>query len=695
MQSQRPSLASLKKRRREQGVVSLGARARGCLSVSEEAAEQCIQERRERDGEEGETSDDRLGFPPTQVLLGGDTGESQTIELLSPEKSAFDLTRLAASRFSGLWRPRGSQTAAKAETGDTGTCSREAGSYGATGALRSDKENVFAGTEAISLTISPGEGWTTGGVEHGEEGSPESAKEESSVPHPQHGDRHRRSETQKLKKQIEERELPPLQTRDGCRSQDSSFFCQPQEVQPRNGAPSFELLGPASACLLPASSQFASSFSGATHKGQSCLTSFSLRLSSSLSTTPLVETPPSSLASALPSSSPSSLAPSSVPASSLCASSSSLPVSSSSSPSAARSSASSNSSNSCSSSSSVSASCSASPAVEVDASPLDVESFLRRRAAAAETGRLLLVSTRTRQRVEAHRRKREAQSGASSADGERAENPERSEERPRAEGRQSTPAETAEGGGAAAMAEPAEPQRMQPVREALTGGGDGDAKGGRKGETRVENEMLEETGVERRRRNSERGEVTDQATADSVKKVGDRSDTQERRCETGDKFRVQVHAPQATSRSRASVTDIEDIAEWFEEPKCGAVGPVPAPWAPNSPDAADLAGCGDAGDSAACEAGRARQEEQKGGDIWTPIKSKSLPSVTDFSAQLWCERQLQFTLQTGIRRETIAMKKGKNVTEKHGKTKRNTECSGGACSEGGTDSPLSKYPCGW
>ncbi|KFG41375.1 defects in morphology 1 precursor [Toxoplasma gondii p89] len=642
MQSQRPSLASLKKRRREQGVFSLGARARSCLSVSEEAAEQCFQERRERDGEQGETSDAQLGFLPTQVLSDGDTGASQAIELLSPEKNAFDLTRVAASRFSDLWRPRGSQTPAKAEPGDTGACSGEAGSYGARGALRSDKENVFSRTDATSLTISPGEAWTTGGVENGEECSPESAKEERSVPNPQHGDRHQRSETQKLKKQREEKEPPPL--------------------QPRDGAPSFASLGPASARLLPVSLQFASSFSGAAHKGQSCLTSLSLRFSSSLSTSPLVETAPSSLASSLPSSSQSSLDPSSVPASSGCASSSSLPASSSSSPSAAPSSASSTSSNSCSSSSSVSASCSASPAVEVEAPPLDVESFLRRHAAAAETGRLLLVSARTRQRVEAHRRKREAHSGASSPDAEGAEDPERSEEKPCAAARPSTGTERAEGGEAAATAEPAEPQRMQPARELLTGGGDGEAKGGGKGESRVENEMLEETGFERRRRNSERGEVTDQATADSVEKVGDRSDTHERRCGTGDKFQVPVYAPQTTSCSRASVTsvtDIEDIAEWLEEPKCGAAGPVPATWAPNLPDAADLARCGDAGDSAACEMGRARQEEQKkGGDSWIPLKSKSLPSVTDFSAQLWCERQLQFTLQTGIRRETIAMKKG-------------------------------------
>lgn len=39
-------------------------------------------------------------------------------------------------------------------------------------------------------------------------------------------------------------------------------------------------------------------------------------------------------------------------------------------------------------------------------------------------------------------------------------------------------------------------------------------------------------------------------------------------------------------------------------------------------------------------------------------KKKNKLSVTDFSAQLWCEQQLEFTLTTGRKRETEAMKSG-------------------------------------
>ncbi|PFH36985.1 hypothetical protein BESB_034430 [Besnoitia besnoiti] len=261
---------------------------------------------------------------------------------------------------------------------------------------------------------------------------------------------------------------------------------------------------------------------------------------------------------------------------------------------------------------------------EGPAASLDVAAFLRRRVAAERAGRLLLFSARTRRRIEEELRRKRCAEAAEEA-------------RPEAR-----PAHAAEGGGAA---EPQQGAELSRVEEGIS--------------------------------------VCPQRRAQGC----GAEQAQPHACPESHYFAAALptsSSPSGALELRAStttsVTDIEDIADWLDGPRPCAQ--APARWAPG-PAGGGVSDRGDrAGDAGAAggapsahgsfgfekseTVGREQQsraieeesEKREADEPWYPLKSTGLPSVTDFSAQLWCERQLQFTLQTGLRRETLAMKKG-------------------------------------
>ncbi|CBZ54821.1 hypothetical protein NCLIV_052470 [Neospora caninum Liverpool] len=625
MQSPQPALASLKKRPREQDVPTPapGCRARSRLPVSQDSEGKSPEEREGREEErssgEREDTDDSLAFPPTQVLSSRESlGESSPGPGdLSPEKSAFDPTHDSFRLFKdtsekiasgGSAGPSGVRPRLLGEAppkGDTGgrkgTDGDRKGTDGDRNDSAPDKENLFARKTGLDqITAGPcrtpslgREVWKTGGDVEQRGGGAEPLKGRASVANPQREaserdqtrERETARETQPRQERGEsEKGRRPTQAHDVSHSQETSGPpCRSPDV-PALGGPTSLLLGRAPVDL-PASQPPASCLPESSHRSRSCPTPSPVCSSVSVPSSSRSAGPSSSLPSSLPwSSAESSSPPSSLPASSL-------------SPSPSYS----------------------TPASASDASPpaLDVEEFLRRRATAQETGRVLLVAARPRHRVEAQRLK-QANSGKDA----------RAEKEREDAGRAKEDASVGNAIG----------RENEPSREWKEG--------------------------------KEAGETAGPATTDSEKVEGCRDSGEQRRCEAD---ALPSQAASAPRSCRPSTTDIEDIAEWLDGPKGGEACPR-APWAPGGETARD-GGSGSAPGSACGEAERGAAASQRsdatrdrkaneGEDLaekdeaWNPLKSKHLPSVTDFSAQLWCERQLQFTLQTGIRRETIAMKKG-------------------------------------